>query len=154
MNIFACKGLELDQIYIKAPADSPNTDGIHIGSSSHINISDSMIATGDDCISMSPGSTNITMTNIKCGPGHGISVGSLGAQPDEEDVGGLTVRNCTFTGTQNGVRIKTWARPYASNVFDLTFENINMVNVNNPIIIDQQYCPGGNCQKVPVLLTT
>lgn len=55
-----------------------------------------------------PGSTNVTTSNIFCGPGNGISVGSLGRYPSEEDAVGLVVRNCTFTGTANGVRIKTW----------------------------------------------
>lgn len=148
MNVYACKGMKFDHIHLIAPEDSPNTDGIHIGKSTHIDISTSVIATGDDCVSMSPGSSNITVTNVKCGPGHGISVGSLGQSANEEDVSGLTVTNCTFIGTQNGLRVKTWATSFSSNVFDLTFQDINMVNVNNPIIIDQHYCPSGNCAKV------
>ncbi|KAK4575935.1 hypothetical protein RGQ29_026767 [Quercus rubra] len=147
VNVFACKDMKFDHIHIIAPKDSPNTDGIHIGSSSNIQILDSTIATGDDCVSMSPGSKNINIRNVTCGPGHGISVGSLGGGPNEEDVSGLTVTNCTFIGTQNGLRVKTWARSYASNVFNLTFEDIIMDNVNNPIIIDQQYCPSRNCEK-------
>ncbi|KAK4575932.1 hypothetical protein RGQ29_026764 [Quercus rubra] len=131
VNVFACKDMKFDQIHIIAPKDSPNIDGIHI----------------DDCVSMSPGSKNINIRNVTCGPGHGISVGSLGGGPNEEDVSGLTVTNCTFIGTQNGLRVKTWARSYASNVFNLIFEDIIMDNVNNPIIIDQQYCPSRNCEK-------
>ncbi|KAL4618820.1 hypothetical protein ACB092_06G038000 [Castanea dentata] len=146
VNVFACKDVKFDHIHI-APKDSPNTDGIHIGSSSNIQILDLTIATGDDCVSMSPGSKNINIKNVKCGPGHGISVGSLGGGPNEEDVSGLMVTNCTFKGTDNGLRVKTWARSYASNVFNLTFEDIIMDNVNNPIIIDQQYCPSRKCEK-------
>ncbi|KAM3744093.1 hypothetical protein ACB098_06G026100 [Castanea mollissima] len=147
INVFGSKGLEFHYIHIIAPEDSPNTDGIHIGASSNIEITDSTIATGDDCVSMSPGSININIRNVTCGPGHGISVGSLGGGPNEEDVSGLTVTNCTLIGTQNGLRVKTWAKPYAGNVFNLTFEDIIMENVNNPIIIDQQYCPSRKCQK-------
>ncbi|KAL4618939.1 hypothetical protein ACB092_06G047500 [Castanea dentata] len=147
MNVFACKDMKFDQIHIIAPKDSPNTDGIHIGSSSNIQILDSTIATGDDCVSMSLGSKNINIRKVTCGPGHGISVGSLGGEPNEEDVSGLMVTNCTFIGTQNGLRVKTWARSYTSNVFNLTFEDIIMDNVNNPIFIDQQYCPSRNCEK-------
>ena len=149
INLFGSKGIEFHYIHIIAPENSPNTDGIHIGSSSNIEITDSTIATGDDCVSMSPGSKNINIRNVTCGPGHGISVGSLGGGPNEEDVSGLTVTDCTFIGTQNGLRVKTWAKPYPGNVFNLTFEDIIMENVNNPIIIDQQYCPSRNCEKVP-----
>ncbi|XP_065628573.1 exopolygalacturonase [Quercus suber] len=147
VNIWGCTHMKLNHIHIIAPKDSPNTDGIRIGSSSNIEILNSIIATGDDCVAMSPGSKDIIIQNVKCGPGHGISVGSLGKLPNEEDVSGLWVTNCTFIGTQNGLRVKTWATPYSSNVFNLTFEDIIMDNVNNPIIIDQQYCPRANCQK-------
>ncbi|GMY31970.1 sodium/hydrogen exchanger 4 [Fagus crenata] len=64
------------------------------------------------------GCKGIMVVNVKCGPGHGVSVGSLGGSAGEEDVSGLVVTNCTFTGTDNGVRVKTWAKPYASNVFN------------------------------------
>ena len=149
VNVFACEHVRFDHIHIIAPKDSPNTDGIHIGSSRNIDVFNSIIATGDDCVSLSPGSKDINIQDVKCGPGHGISVGSLGGVPNEEDVSGLTVTHSTFIGTQNGLRVKTWAMPYSNNVFNLTFENIIMENVDNPIIIDQQYCPPRNCKKVP-----
>ncbi|KAK9278898.1 hypothetical protein L1049_028479 [Liquidambar formosana] len=128
--------------------DSPNTDEIHIGRSSDIQIFDSTIAIEDDYISMSHRSKNINITKVHCGPGHGISIGSLGKLPNEEPVLGITARNCTFSGTSNGVRIKTWA-PSASPsiVSNITFQDIIMDNVYNPIIIDQQYCPLHNCAK-------
>ena len=99
VNVFACKGMKFDHIHIIASKDSRNTDGIHIGSSSNIEIMDSTIATGDDCVSMSLGSKNINIRNVMCGPGHRISVGSLVRGPNEEDVSGLMVTNCTFIGT-------------------------------------------------------
>lgn len=148
INLFACQGLKISNVKIRAPADSPNTDGIHMGKSIDIEIFDSKISTGDDCISMSPGARNINVHNVVCGPGHGISVGSLGKNPNEDDVEALVVRNCTFVGTENGVRVKTWASNYQSNVRNLTYDQINMVNVRNPIIIDQQYCPSGRCNQV------
>ncbi|RWR93254.1 exopolygalacturonase-like protein [Cinnamomum micranthum f. kanehirae] len=55
MNIFRCNNIKLQSIDISAPDESPNTDGIHIGSSNGINISRSIIGPGDDCISLGPG---------------------------------------------------------------------------------------------------
>ncbi|KAL7185179.1 hypothetical protein ACSBR2_027164 [Camellia fascicularis] len=146
-NIFACNNLNMSHIKISAPEFSPNTDGIHIGSSNNIKITHSIIGTGDDCISMVSGSQNIDIADVSCGPGHGISIGSLGRSPYEEHVTGITIRNCTLNGTQNGVRIKTWAPSWPSVASDFTFENIVMSKVNNPIIIDQQYCPRPNCDE-------
>ncbi|KAJ0736338.1 putative endo-polygalacturonase [Helianthus annuus] len=62
-------------------------------------------------------------------------------------VEGVKVRKCQFSGTTNGARIKTWqgGSGYAR---DITFEKIFLHNVNNPIIIDQHYCPHNyNCPK-------
>ncbi|GAY61202.1 hypothetical protein CUMW_208020 [Citrus unshiu] len=83
-----------------------NWDGIEARSNG-IEISHSVIATGDDCVSLGQGSKNILVSDVFFGPGHGISVGSLGKDTKDEEVVGLTVRNCTFTGTSNGVRVKT-----------------------------------------------
>lgn len=57
---------------ITAPGDSPNTDGMHISNTTNINVTDSVIGTGDDCVSIGPGCKNVLVTRIACGPGHGI----------------------------------------------------------------------------------
>ncbi|RZS06257.1 hypothetical protein BHM03_00036909 [Ensete ventricosum] len=154
MHFFESRDVTLDSIRISAPGDSPNTDGIHIADSTNIQVANSIIGTGDDCISIGPGCTNLTIFNVLCGPGHGISVGSLGKYTDEKDVIGLTVRNCTLTDTTNGLRIKTWqSSPSKLKATDFLFEDIIMNNVNNPIIIDQEYCPFANCpEKNPSLV--
>ncbi|KAK1270005.1 hypothetical protein QJS04_geneDACA006170 [Acorus gramineus] len=56
------------------------------------------------------------------------------------------VKTAVFTGTQNGLKIKTWGRPSDSYVKGVVFEHAMMQNVQNPIIITQNYCPGNkNC---------
>ncbi|KAH7576654.1 hypothetical protein JRO89_XS01G0125200 [Xanthoceras sorbifolium] len=147
VNLLRCNNLAFRHFTISAPDDSINTDGIHIGRSSGINISDSNIATGDDCVSIGQGSQQITIANVNCGPGHGISIGSLGKIENEESVVGITVRNCTFSNTQNGVRIKTWPASFKNAVSDVKFEDIIMNNVSSPIIIDQIYCQYNRCNK-------
>ncbi|OWM84039.1 hypothetical protein CDL15_Pgr004471 [Punica granatum] len=146
-----CRDFTGSEIEISAPEDSPNTDGIHVERSSGIDISRSRIGTGDDCISVGQGNSQVTLTSIACGPGHGISVGSLGRYPNEGDVRGLVVRDSTISGTTNGIRIKTWRdSPGSSAATNMTFENITMHNVRNPILINQAYCPFRSCSsKVP-----
>ncbi|KAI3465919.1 hypothetical protein Pfo_022582 [Paulownia fortunei] len=144
-NLFACENMNISRVRLTAPANSPNTDGIHIGSSSKIKISHVGISTGDDCISMVSGSQDIDIYDVSCGPGHGISVGSLGRSHEHEYVKGIRVRNCSFIGSDNGVRIKTWAPSLYSEASNLIFQDIVMHNPRNPIVIDQQYCPSPHC---------
>uniref|UniRef100_A0A1J3JIK4 Polygalacturonase n=1 Tax=Noccaea caerulescens TaxID=107243 RepID=A0A1J3JIK4_NOCCA len=136
--------IRIQNIRIRAPSGSPNTDGIHVQSSSGVTISGGTIATGDDCVALSQGSRNIWIERVNCGPGHGISIGSLGEYANEEGVENVTVRSSVFTKTQNGVRIKTWARPSRGFVRNVVFRNLIMNNVENPVIIDQNYCPNGS----------
>ncbi|CAL5193463.1 unnamed protein product [Lathyrus oleraceus] len=126
-------------VNISSPEDSPNTDGIHVTNTQNIKISSSVIGTGDDCISIVHGSRNVEATNITCGPGHGISIGSLGAGKSKEFVSGVIVNGSKISGTKNGVRIKTWPGGSGS-ASNIKFQNIEMDNVANPIIIDQNYC--------------
>ncbi|KAK6930232.1 Glycoside hydrolase, family 28 [Dillenia turbinata] len=126
INLFRCQDISVERIHITAPGDSPNTDGIHLGDSTNINITSSIIGVGDDCISIGPGSNNVFVYNITCGPGHGISIGSLGEYANEKDVVGIRVRNCTINGTTNGVRIKSWPESTPSEVklSNIEFRNI------------------------------
>ncbi|KAI3782212.1 hypothetical protein L2E82_12249 [Cichorium intybus] len=54
-----CQNVKLQGITISAPGNSPNTDDIHIESSSGITVLNSRITTGDDCVSIGPGSSNL-----------------------------------------------------------------------------------------------
>ncbi|KAK6148962.1 hypothetical protein DH2020_016487 [Rehmannia glutinosa] len=134
--IMATNDVVASNLRIIAPGDSPNTDAFNISSSTRVQIRNSFIATGDDCIRISAGSSNIDVSGITCGPGHGISIGPLGGLAMVENV---RVRNCTLKETQTGLRIKTnWdARGYARNI---SFEGIKMVAVDNPIQIEKYYC--------------
>ncbi|XP_065864543.1 polygalacturonase-like [Euphorbia lathyris] len=137
----SCKNVQVRNVKLIAPDQSPNTDGIHVQGSSGVTISGSTLQTGDDCISIGPGTFNLYISHIKCGPGHGVSIGSLARQMEEDGVENVTLTDAVFTGSDNGVRIKSWARPSTSFVRNILFQNIIMTNVENPIIIDQDYCP-------------
>lgn len=145
-GIVGCTNVKASNLKIIAPGDSVNTDGMHIERCTGVTIQNTKIGTGDDCISLGQGLTNVFISQVICGPGHGISVGSLGKYPDEKDVTGIIVTDSTIIGTLNGIRIKSWPNsPTASTVSNITFQNIDMNNVANPIIIDQLYCPSGSC---------
>ncbi|KAL6584767.1 hypothetical protein OROMI_004056 [Orobanche minor] len=156
-------------ITVIAPADSPNTDGIHISTSTNVELKDLIIATGDDCISIVGNSSKIRIENIICGPGHGIRLYITNFDPTLDyprtrtycpengyfgnlavlEVWGNTIQlhrwrmlllashfyliQRTVSGSKHGRGGSGFARK-------ITFENIWMKNVSNPIIIDQYYC--------------
>ncbi|KAL2511639.1 Polygalacturonase QRT2 [Abeliophyllum distichum] len=72
VNFQDCQNVEASNLTLTAPEKSPNTDGIHVSGTQNISIKNSVIKTGDDCISIVSGSRNVQATGIVCGPGHGI----------------------------------------------------------------------------------
>ncbi|KAK7284542.1 hypothetical protein RJT34_19289 [Clitoria ternatea] len=139
-----CKNVHIESIYITAPKLSPNTDGIHIENTNDVKIYNSVISNGDDCVSIGSGCYDVDIKNITCGPGHGISIGSLGYHDSRACVSNITVRDSYIKVSDNGVRIKTW-QGGSGSVSGVTFSNIQMISVRNPIIIDQFYCLTKDC---------
>ncbi|KAL3631760.1 hypothetical protein CASFOL_024744 [Castilleja foliolosa] len=86
--IMATNGAIVTNLRIIAPGDSPNTDAIDISSSTRVQIRNCFIATGDDCIAIGAGSSNIDVSGITCGPGHGIRVLENERTVVQERVGG------------------------------------------------------------------
>ncbi|XP_021623897.1 exopolygalacturonase [Manihot esculenta] len=147
VTVLGCDNFTFEGFTVTAPEDSDNTNGIHIGRSKGVTISNTKIGTGGDCISIGDGAQNLKVTKVTCGPGHGISIGSLGKYENEEPVSGINVADCTLKSTTNGVRIKTWPALFPNSASNIHFQDINMENVSNPIIIDQVYCPWDKCNK-------
>jgi galacturan 1,4-alpha-galacturonidase len=146
MNMYQCKNMLIKDVTVTAPGDSPNTDGIHMGDSSGITITNTVIGVGDDCISIGPGTSKVNITGVTCGPGHGISIGSLGRYKDEKDVTDINVKDCTLKKTMFGVRIKAYEDAASVlTVSKIHYENIKMEDSANPIFIDMKYCPNKLC---------
>jgi polygalacturonase len=131
-----------------------NTDGIDFSGTNFL-IENSKISDGDDNIVAKPASTatsNVTITNNTIGAGHGISIGGGSAA----GLTNMVVSNTTFNGTQNGVRIKAEDAAggdagggTAHPVDGVTYTNLTMTNVANPIIIDSFYNGDNNYPTSP-----
>ena len=134
-----CTDVTIQDIRIDSPSNAPNTDGIDPSGWNFL-IRNCVIDTGDDNIAIkpnagrAPGDKSFTVMNCEFLHGHGMSIGS-GSRSGVED---LVVSNCTFNGTDSGIRIKT-PRGNGGLVRNLTYENITMANVKNPIYINDYY---------------
>ncbi|KAF5443140.1 hypothetical protein F2P56_035726 [Juglans regia] len=141
-----CMGVLVHDISVSSPGDSPNTDGIHLQNSKDVLIHSTNVACGDDCISIQTGCSNVYIHNVNCGPGHGISIGSLGKDSSKACVSNITVRDVIMHNTMNGVRIKTW-QGGSGSVQGVLFSNIQVSEVQLPIVIDQYYCDKSTCKN-------
>jgi polygalacturonase len=143
-----CTDVTIQGITIRSPSNAHNTDGIDPSGWNYL-ITDCTIDAGDDNIAVKPGSgripgdKNYTITNCKFLHGHGMSIGS-GSSGGIED---LIVSNCTFDGTDSGIRIKT-ARGRGGLLQNLIYENLTMTAVKNPIYIIDWY-PERDAPKDP-----
>ena len=133
----------VDGLTIRAPADSPNTDGID-PSGRNMLFQNLNIDVGDDNIAiksgrddpMHPGAATANLVVRDCTflHGHGLSIGS-------ETSGGvqnLLAENITFKGTKTAIRIKT-NREKGGLVRELTYRNIKMTDVGQAILITSYY---------------
>lgn len=141
-----CENVLISGISIINPHNSPNTDGINPESCNNVRISDCYIDVGDDCITLKSGTQdclyikeepcqNITITNCNMAHGHGgVVIGS-------EMSGGVknvTITNCTFNGTDRGIRVKT-RRLRGGVVENIIVNNIIMKDVISPVVINSFY---------------
>lgn len=101
---------------------------------------------GDDCLSIQTGCSNVYVHNVNCGPGHGISIGGLGRDNTKACVSNITVRDINIHNTMTGVRIKTW-QGGSGFVQGVMFSNVQVSEVQFPMMIDQFYCDKGTCKN-------
>src|ERR1017187_4242182 len=145
ITTFWCDGLTVRNVTILNPGrGAPNTDGIDPFSTSHVLIEHTTIDTRDDNVAIKSGlvergdpnvpSTDIVIRDFTFRAGHGLSIGS-------ETAGGVrnvTVERVTFTGTRQGIRIKS-ARGCGNDIGNLTYRDIKMDGVETPIEITNYY---------------
>src|SRR5712691_8688786 len=149
-----CHDVTIEDVNITAPADSPNTDAIDPSSSRNVIIRHCVIDVGDDNIAFksnpNEGPTeDVLVTDCTFKHGHGTSVGS--------NIGGgirnIIVQDCTFEGTDNGIRIKS-ARDRGGLVENVVYRNLIMKNVGVAITINLFYFDkAGQKERKPKTVT-
>ncbi|GJP44993.1 hypothetical protein CLOM_g4381 [Closterium sp. NIES-68] len=138
LKVYASNGLLIEGITTRSPFNSPNTDSIQVSRVENGVIRNSQLQGGDDNVAIGDGCHNLLVENLVCINGHGVSIGSLGKDRETACVSDVLVRNVTFTGSNNALRIKTYqgGKGLVSNV---TYRDIRVTDVTWPIIIDQFY---------------
>ncbi|MDU4356801.1 glycosyl hydrolase family 28 protein [Phytobacter diazotrophicus] len=132
-------GLTLWGITIDTPAFARNTDGFDPMGSTNVTLTHSVIGTGDDNVAIKAGNasaSHISIVDNRFGSGHGMSIGS----EVNKGVSDVDVNQLTLNGTTNGLRIKS-DRSRGGLVTGVTYRNICMENVKNPIVLDTRYEP-------------
>jgi len=135
---YQCTNVIANNLTILAPANSPNTDGIDPSQCDSVMITNCTVNNGDDDIAIKAAGLcqGVYVKNCHFFNGHGLSIGS-------ETYGGmtrLTVDSCTFNGTTNGIRLKSYVGDGGA-MTNLKYSNITMTNVTNPLVIDLTYSP-------------
>ncbi|KAJ8891348.1 hypothetical protein PR048_010864 [Dryococelus australis] len=128
-------------VTINTPGTARNTDGIDPMGSQNITIAHCNIATGDDNVAIKAGNAptkHVSILNNKFGVGHGMSIGS----EVNDGVSDVTVTTLTLDGTTNGLRIKS-DKSRGGLVSGVTYTNVCMYNVKNPIVLNTQYSSSG-----------
>lgn len=138
-----CEDVLIEGVTILAPEHAANTDAIDPSNCRNVKITRCLIDVGDDNVAIKSGKKvegrqfgceNIEISDCTIRHGHGISIGS-------ETVGGVrnvTVKNCTFEDTDNGIRIKS-RREKGGVVENITFSDLTMTNVHPAISIAAYY---------------
>ncbi|HVU26781.1 MAG TPA: glycoside hydrolase family 28 protein [Verrucomicrobiae bacterium] len=138
-----CEGVVVSNVTILAPEHAANTDAIDPSACKNVLITKCRIDVGDDNVAIKAGhavrgrefaSEDITVTDCVFLHGHGMSIGS-------ETLGGVrnvTVRNCTFENTENGIRIKS--QPDRGGLVEnINYSDITMKNVDPAITLTCVY---------------
>jgi len=135
----SAKNTTVQHVTIRAnPSSDPvnpghNTDACDV-SGTNILVQDCDISVGDDNFTCGGSTSDILITNNTYGYGHGVSIGSY----TSPSVSNMTVVNCTFNNTDQGIRIKT-DRDRGGFVHNIKYLNLSMTNVMRPILIYCQY---------------
>jgi polygalacturonase len=138
-----CDGVVISNVTILAPAGAANTDAIDPSICRNVLITKCRIDVGDDNVAIKSGRKipgrefaceNITVTDCIFQHGHGMSIGG-------ETAGGVrnvTVRNCTFENTENGIRIKS-QRGRGGTMENISYSDLTMKNVDPAITLTCYY---------------
>lgn len=144
-----CTNLTVNEITVRNPWYAQNGDGIDLESCKYVSITNSTFDVGDDAICLKSGRDEegrergmptqyVEVDNCIVHHGHGGFVVGSEMSGGVKDV---WVRNCSFTGTDVGLRFKS-TRGRGGVVENIHIENIRMVDIARDAIIFNLFYAG------------
>ncbi len=151
--------LDFIDLQIRAPYDSPNTDGFDPESCRNVRLLGTEISVGDDCIALKSGKIRLGRKYHR--PCEDVEIawcamldGHGGVTLGSEMAGGIRkvrVHHCYMKGNDRGLRVKTRrGRGKDGVIEDILFEKVQMDGVKMPLIVNSMYfCdPDGHSEWV------
>jgi galacturan 1,4-alpha-galacturonidase len=147
--------ITMRNIFVNATSNSKwgtdNTDGSDTWNSRDILMENWFVQNGDDCIAAKGNTTNLTVRNVTCIGGTGMTIGSVGQYLNNPDyVENVLFEDITCVDSIDGAYVKTWQGVEQSQtgngdsggggsglINNITFRNFRVQNVDLPIQITQ-----------------
>lgn len=154
-----CENIIIDGVFVRNPSYSQNGDGIDLESCKNALIVNSVLDVGDDAICIKSGkdeegrrrgrpTENVIVDNCRVFKGHG---GFVVGSEMSGGVRNITVTNCSFIGTNIGLRFKS-NRGRGGVVENIYVSNVSMYNiVNEAFLFDLYYGGKTREEKVPAV---
>ena len=131
-----CTNFTMNNAVIKNKFSAQNGDGIDVESCQNVEIANTVFEVGDDGICIKSGKNaearkikcptkNVWIHDCKVFDAHG---GFVVGSEMSRGVSNILVENCTFSGTDIGIRFKS-AMGRGGVVSDITIKDINMINI-------------------------
>ncbi len=146
-HLCMCDHVNMHDVTIYNPASAQNGDGCDLDSCTDVKMTNCNVNAGDDGICIKSGlneagrkrgrpTQDVTITHCTVGTGHGgVVIGS----ETSGSVRNITVTDCTFDGTQNGLRFKS-TRGRGGVVENINVDHITMRNIHEVgILFDMFY---------------
>lgn len=152
-----CEDVTVRNVTVRNPCYAANGDGLNPDSCRNVLIEHCVFSTGDDCIAINSGKDedgrrvgrpceNVTIRHCRMERGHGGVVIGSGMSGGVRDV---RVHDCTFVGTDNGLRFKT-RRGRGGVVEDIRISDITMSDIRGDAIRFNMYYMEDESPSAPV----
>ena len=149
LHLFQCDQVTIRQVNVRNPWYAQNGDGIDLDSCTNVLLEDSAFDVGDDAICIKSGKRQREMDRHlpsadmlirRCTVYHGHGGFVVGSEMSG-GVKNLHVQDCTFIGTDVGIRFKS-ARGRGGVIENILIERIQMVNIAKEAISFHMFYDG------------